>query len=129
MSAASCACSPNLPLDEIARLETLDGGEINEAKKVLATEATALCHGRDAADDAAETARRVFAEGGIGDGPAGDRERPRPNSPRAIRRSSISTRPVWRRASARRGGSSAAAAPASTTKWSMTRNGASRSRT
>ncbi len=48
-------------------LEALGGSEINEAKEVLATEATALCHGRAAAEAAAETARRVFAEGGIGD--------------------------------------------------------------
>ena len=50
-----------LPLDEIARLESLGGAEINEAKAVLATEATALCHGREAARAAAETARRTFA--------------------------------------------------------------------
>ena len=50
-----------LPLDEIARLEALGGAEINEAKAVLATEATALCHGREAARAAAETARRTFA--------------------------------------------------------------------
>ena len=49
-----------LPLDEIARLEALDGAEINEAKAILATEATALCHGREAAQAAAETARRTF---------------------------------------------------------------------
>ncbi len=49
-----------LPQDETARLEALEGAEINEAKKVLATEATALCHGREAADEAAETARRTF---------------------------------------------------------------------
>ena len=49
-----------LPLDEVARLEALDGAEINEAKVRLATEATALCHGREAAEDAAETARRTF---------------------------------------------------------------------
>jgi len=55
-----------LPLAEIARLEALEGSEINAAKTVLATEATTLCHGRDAAEAAAETARRVFAEGGIG---------------------------------------------------------------
>jgi tyrosyl-tRNA synthetase len=52
-----------LPLDEIARLEALGGAEINEAKKVLATEATALAHGRDAAEAAAETARRAFEAG------------------------------------------------------------------
>jgi tyrosyl-tRNA synthetase len=56
----------DLPMAEIARLEALAGSDINAAKEVLATEATALCHGRAAADDAAETARRVFAEGGVG---------------------------------------------------------------
>ncbi|HXP03799.1 MAG TPA: tyrosine--tRNA ligase [Stellaceae bacterium] len=49
-----------LPLDEIARLEKLRDGEINEAKKVLATEATALCHGRAAASGAATTSQAVF---------------------------------------------------------------------
>ncbi|MCB8873925.1 tyrosine--tRNA ligase [Acidisoma silvae] len=53
----------DLPLDEIARLEALGGAEINEAKKILATEATSLCHGRAAAEAAAETARRAFEEG------------------------------------------------------------------
>jgi tyrosyl-tRNA synthetase len=52
-----------LPLDEIGRLASLKGSEINEAKKVLATEATALVHGRAAAEQAAETARRTFEEG------------------------------------------------------------------
>ena len=52
-----------LPLDEVARLEGLGGAEINEAKIVLATEAAALCHGREAARAAAETARRTFAAG------------------------------------------------------------------
>jgi tyrosyl-tRNA synthetase len=56
----------DLPLDEIAGLEALAGSAINEAKQVLATAATALCHGREAADAAALTARRVFAEGGTG---------------------------------------------------------------
>ena len=51
-----------LSLDEIARLESLKGEEINEAKKVLATEATALLHGRAAADQAAETARKTFEQ-------------------------------------------------------------------
>jgi tyrosyl-tRNA synthetase len=54
-----------LPLDEIARLAALQGEEINEAKKALATEATALVHGRAAADGAADTARRTFEEGGL----------------------------------------------------------------
>jgi tyrosyl-tRNA synthetase len=57
----------DLPMDEIARLEALRDSDINRAKEVLATEATAMLHGRDAALAAAETARRVFAEGGIGD--------------------------------------------------------------
>jgi tyrosyl-tRNA synthetase len=56
-----------LPMDEIARLERLDGAEINEAKKVLASEATALLHGRAAAEEAAETARRTFEDHGTGD--------------------------------------------------------------
>ncbi len=56
-----------LPLDEIARLETLGGAEINEAKKILAFEATKLCHGEDAAQKAAETARKVFEEGAVGE--------------------------------------------------------------
>lgn len=55
-----------LPLDEIARLEALAGAEINEAKKVLATEATALLHGRGPAEAAAETARKTFEEGEAG---------------------------------------------------------------
>jgi tyrosyl-tRNA synthetase len=54
-----------LPLDEIARLAALRGSEINEAKKVLATEATALIHGRDVALTASETARQTFEEGAI----------------------------------------------------------------
>jgi tyrosyl-tRNA synthetase len=54
-----------LPLDEIARLTALKGQEINEAKKVLATEATAMVHGRAAAEQAADTARRTFEEGAL----------------------------------------------------------------
>jgi len=54
-----------MPLDEIARLDALKGAEINEAKKVLATEATALLHGRPAADAAAATARTTFEEGAL----------------------------------------------------------------
>jgi tyrosyl-tRNA synthetase len=57
-----------LPLAEIARLSALGGAEINEAKKVLATEATALMHGRAAADAAAETARQAFEEGASAEG-------------------------------------------------------------
>jgi len=54
-----------LPMDEIRRLENLGGAEINEAKKILANEATAMLHGRAAADEAAETARKTFEEGVI----------------------------------------------------------------
>ncbi|MFV3076269.1 tyrosine--tRNA ligase [Niveispirillum fermenti] len=57
-----------LPLDEIARLGALAGAEINEAKKILATEVTALVRGRDAAEQAAETARRTFEEGAAAEG-------------------------------------------------------------
>ncbi|MBF0561917.1 MAG: tyrosine--tRNA ligase [Alphaproteobacteria bacterium] len=56
-----------MPLDEVARLEQLGGTEINEAKKVLASEATRLAHGEAAAAAAAETARRTFDEGTQGD--------------------------------------------------------------
>ena len=56
-----------LELDEIARLAALKGQELNEAKKVLATEATALVHGRSVAEKAAETARQTFEEGAIAD--------------------------------------------------------------
>jgi len=52
-----------LPLDDISRLAALKGNEVNEAKKALATEATALVHGRAAATQAAETARKTFEEG------------------------------------------------------------------
>ena len=54
-----------LPLDEIRRLEALQGAEINDAKKILANEATAMAHGRAAADQAMETARKTFEEGGV----------------------------------------------------------------
>ena len=53
----------DLPIAEVARLEALGGAEINEGKKILATEATRLCHGEKAASEAAETARRTFEEG------------------------------------------------------------------
>ncbi|NQV48372.1 MAG: tyrosine--tRNA ligase [Rhodospirillaceae bacterium] len=56
-----------LPLDEIAKLEALEGADLNEAKKRLASEITTLCHGQAAATEAAETARRTFEEGGSGD--------------------------------------------------------------
>ncbi|NMG39954.1 tyrosine--tRNA ligase [Chelativorans sp. ZYF759] len=54
-----------MPMDEIARLAVLGGSEINEAKKVLATEVTAMLHGREAAEQAAETARKTFEEGAL----------------------------------------------------------------
>jgi len=53
-----------LPLAEITKLERLEGSEVNEAKKILATEVTTLAHGKPAAEQAAETARRTFEEGG-----------------------------------------------------------------
>ncbi len=52
-----------MPMDEIARLEALQGAEINEAKKILATEACAMLHGREQAERATETARQTFEEG------------------------------------------------------------------
>ncbi len=55
-----------LPLTEIARLEKLEGAELNDAKKALATEATALLHGREKAEAAAETARKTFEQGALG---------------------------------------------------------------
>jgi tyrosyl-tRNA synthetase len=54
-----------LPIEEVARLAALQGAEVNEAKKVLATQATALIHGREAAEQAAETARATFEEGAL----------------------------------------------------------------
>ena len=58
----------DLPLDEIARLETLQGSEINEAKKILASAATALLHGAPAAQEAAATAEQTFEAGVTADG-------------------------------------------------------------
>ncbi len=55
-----------LPIEEIKKLEALKGADINEAKKILANEATKLCHGDRAAKQAAETAKKTFEEGGIG---------------------------------------------------------------
>ena len=57
-----------LPMDEIARLEALEGRELNDAKKALADAATALCHGEDAAGEAGETARRTFEQGESAEG-------------------------------------------------------------
>ena len=57
----------DLPLEEIARLEKLQGAELNEAKKILANEATKLCRGEEAAIAAANTAQQVFEQGGAGD--------------------------------------------------------------
>jgi tyrosyl-tRNA synthetase len=55
----------DLPIEEIERLDQLQGAERNEAKKILANEATALCHGRAEADKAADTARQTFEGGGV----------------------------------------------------------------
>jgi tyrosyl-tRNA synthetase len=57
----------DLPLEEVARLERLEGAEINEAKKALADAATAMAHGREAAAEAAETARKTFEQGEAGE--------------------------------------------------------------
>ncbi|CAN7304660.1 tyrosine--tRNA ligase [Rhizobium sp. LjRoot258] len=54
-----------LPMDEVARLSALAGSEVNEVKKILATEVTAILHGRTGAEQAAETARKTFEEGGL----------------------------------------------------------------
>ncbi|MBO9194280.1 tyrosine--tRNA ligase [Rhizobium sp. 16-449-1b] len=56
-----------LPMDEIARLSALAGSELNEVKKILATEVTTILHGRAAAEQAAETARKTFEEGALSD--------------------------------------------------------------
>ena len=56
-----------LPINEIEKLEALEGAEVNEAKKVLAFEATKLCHGEQAATDAAATAQKTFEQGTVGD--------------------------------------------------------------
>ncbi|MEC8643417.1 MAG: tyrosine--tRNA ligase [Pseudomonadota bacterium] len=57
-----------LPMDEVARLRALAGAEINEAKIILANEATTLCHGADAAHAAMETAQQTFAGAGVSEG-------------------------------------------------------------
>ncbi|MBY3044646.1 tyrosine--tRNA ligase [Rhizobium leguminosarum] len=54
-----------LPMDEITRLSAIGGSELNEVKKILATEVTAILHGRPAAEQAAETARKTFEEGSL----------------------------------------------------------------
>ena len=56
-----------LPISEIEKLEALQGAEINEAKKILAFEATKICHGEDAAKDAQDTAQKTFEQGTVGD--------------------------------------------------------------
>lgn len=57
-----------LPLEDINRLETLEGSELNEAKKILATSACAMAHGQQKADEAAETARKTFEQGTMATG-------------------------------------------------------------
>ena len=56
----------DIPLDEIAKLEMLKGSELNEAKKILASEITKLCHGLNASESAASTAQKIFEEGLLG---------------------------------------------------------------
>ena len=58
----------DLPLEETQRLEALQDAEINDAKKILATEATAMCHGRAAAEEAANTAAETFEQGQSAEG-------------------------------------------------------------
>ena len=58
----------DMPLDEIARLEALQGAELNEAKKILATEATALLHGRDGGGKSRRNRAQAFEEGGMAEG-------------------------------------------------------------
>ena len=71
-----------LSLDEIARLEALDGAELNKAKAILATEATALCHGREAAEAAEKTARRTFGRpAGPATGGGGPQAEPSESTP------------------------------------------------
>ena len=87
----------------------LGGAEINEAKKVLATEATALIHGREAAEAAAETARKTFEQGSARRGPA-DRHVPRPSSRPASACCRPSSGPAWWPRPAKRAARSRAAA-------------------
>ena len=109
-----------LPLDEIGRLAALQGAELNEAKKVLATEATALVHGRAAADQAAETARRTFEEGALAEN-LPTVEIPRAELAKASACSPRSCAPGWSRRTATRAARSRAAASRSTTRRSPTR--------
>ncbi len=98
-----------LPLDEIARLAALQGAEINEAKKVLATEATALVRGREAAEAAAETAKKTFEQGALGDDLPSSPCRP-PSLPPASASCRCSCGPASSPPTARRAGRSPAAA-------------------
>ena len=82
----------DLPLDEISRLESLEGAELNDAKKILATEVTRMCHGDHAAEAAAETARRTFEEGNLGD------QLPAIDVPRAELEAGIAAFELFRRA-------------------------------
>ena len=120
-SSSSSSCSRCCRWARSHKLAALQGAEINEAKKVLATEATALLHGRDAADTAAETARQTFEEGAIAeDLPTVEISSRRTRGRRSAcwRRSS---RPASSPRTARRGARSRAAACASTTPPSPTR--------
>ncbi len=82
----------DLSLDDIARLEKLQGAELNDAKKILALEVTKLCHGEAAANEAAETARATFEEGGAGDA------LPRTDVPKSDLAAGIPAYEVFRRA-------------------------------
>ena len=104
-----------LPLDEIARHEALRGAELNESKKLLANEATSLCHGPDAAANAAETARQTFEEGASGaDLPVIDAARSELEA--GIPRSCCFRRRACASPAGQHGGSSVAAAHASMAK-------------
>ena len=95
-----------LPLDEIARLEALEGAEINEAKKTLANEATALLHGGEAAEAAAETARKTFEEGALAESLPTVEVAARASSTPGSARSPPSCAPGWSPRPAKRDGRS-----------------------
>ena len=104
-----------LPMSEIAKLAALQGGEINEAKKVLATEATALLHGRDAANTAAETARQTFEQGAIAENlPTVEISSRRTRKPAPRRAGAVRAKRASSHRTARPGARSRAAACAST---------------
>ena len=115
-----------LPLAEIARLAALQGAEINEAKKVLATEATAMLHGRDKAEAAAADGAADVRAGhpGAGTADGGDRGGRAGGRPRRAHR--VREGRAWSSPTARRAARSPAAACASTTRPWRTRRRSSR---